>query len=152
MRTNLPLLNHFNLKQNFFERYIVLLVASIISSLKRRRSEIERVHEKEAVARIRRNQDIYLEFQKDFHAHLNEGYATCQILKEFDLTDIASGNFTEEAVRRAECKYLLIQLIWSSTPTLSCGSCRKKSSLISPRNNSASSSCISLNSFWICFS
>lgn len=63
------------------------------------------------MARIRRDQDIYLEFQRDFHTHLNEGYATCQILKEFDLTDIASGNFTEEAVRRAEGRSFLTQLI-----------------------------------------
>ena len=102
MRTNLSFLNHFNFKQNIFERYIVLLITSILSSLKRRQSEIERVHEREAMARIKQDSDLYLEFQRDFFEYLDDGYATCQVLKEFDLTDIAGGNFTEEATKRAE--------------------------------------------------
>lgn len=79
----------------------MLLIASILSSLKRRKSEIERVHEKEAIARIKQETECYVEFQSDFHEYLNEGYATCQVLKEFDLTDIAAGNYSEEATRRA---------------------------------------------------
>lgn len=53
IRTNLALLNRYNFKQNLFERYIVLLVGSILSSLKRKKPEIERIHEKEAIAIIR---------------------------------------------------------------------------------------------------
>jgi hypothetical protein len=63
--------------------------------LKKKKPDIERIHEKEATMRIKQETDIYLEFQRDFHLYLNEGYATCQILKEFDLTDIALGNFTD---------------------------------------------------------
>lgn len=46
LRTNLGFLNRFNFKQNIFERYIVLVVGSILSAIKRKKQDIERVHEK----------------------------------------------------------------------------------------------------------
>jgi hypothetical protein len=79
-----------------------LLITSINSSLKKRRPDIERVHEKEAMARIKQDTELYIEFERDYFDHLNDGYATCQILKEFDLTDVANSNYTEEATKRAE--------------------------------------------------
>ena len=52
-----------------------------------------------------------MEFQKDFYEFLNEGYSTCQILKEFDLIDVAASNFNEETSKRAESNLPLIKLI-----------------------------------------
>jgi hypothetical protein len=45
----------------------VLLIASILSSLRKKKAEIERIHEKEAVARIKKDCETYLDFQRDFH-------------------------------------------------------------------------------------
>ena len=73
----------------------------MLSSLKKRKAEIERIHEKEAIARIKQDYETYSDFKEDLFEYLNEGYATCQILKEFDLTDISSGNYTDSALRKA---------------------------------------------------
>lgn len=44
LRTNLSFLNRYNFKQNIFERYIVLLIASVLSALKKKKPDIERIH------------------------------------------------------------------------------------------------------------
>ena len=62
-----------------------MVLASILSNFERRKGEISRIHEKEIVAMLLKEYELYQSFQTEFYKELDDNYATCDILKEFDL-------------------------------------------------------------------
>lgn len=81
IKQNLSTLNRYDFTKNAFERYIVMVLASILSNFERRKQEIGRIHEKDIIAMLYKEYELYKTFQDEFYKELDENYATCDILK-----------------------------------------------------------------------
>jgi hypothetical protein len=81
LRCMLPQLNRHNFTKNNFERLIVLIIASVLSSFRRRYAEIEKIHEVDAVVAVMRDLETYQQFETEYFGALSRDYVTCQILQ-----------------------------------------------------------------------
>jgi len=71
VKQNLAMLNRYDFTKNAFERYIVMILASILSNFERRKPEISRIHEKDIVAMLLKECDLYKRFQDELYKELD---------------------------------------------------------------------------------